>query len=232
MTSLTRFGFTAKITKKGYTYNKFDLHDSYRSLINNLDIPLLLCTGPPGTGKTMIACIETIQLLKEKKIEKIVITRPTKTVDEDLGFLPGSLSEKLHPFMIPIYDNFMEYFTKQQINTMVQNHILEIAPLAYMRGRTFKNTVVIADEMQNSSKNQFKMLLTRIGENSKIIVTGDLKQNDLNDDNGLNEFTDLLEKKYGGSDDYINNGIGWIKFDNSYIRRHSIIEKILDIYEN
>jgi phosphate starvation-inducible PhoH-like protein len=145
----------------------------YKNTLQNSKIPIVIVTGPAGTGKTMIACNEAIVSLKEKKINKIIITRPLVTVEENIGYLPGTIEEKLYPFMVPIYDYFLEYYTKEQVNTLINNGRLEIAPLAFMRGRTFSNTFVIADEMQNSSPNQFKMLLTRMGENSKLVITGD-----------------------------------------------------------
>ena len=208
-----------------------DLQGQYKASLENLQIPIVLCTGPAGTGKTMIACNEAIHSLKSKKINKIIITRPTITVEENIGFLPGTIEDKLYPFMIPIYDYFLEYYTKEQIHSLINNGRLEIAPLAFMRGRTFSDAFVIADEMQNSSKNQFKMLLTRIGENSKLVITGDLMQNDLGPDNGLQDFLDILNKKYKNKSEKNKNGFEHIKFDNSCIKRSEIIQKIIELYD-
>lgn len=207
------------------------MQQKYKSSIHNFNIPIVLCTGPAGTGKTMIACTEAISLLKLKKINKIIITRPTITVEENIGFLPGNIEEKLFPFMIPIYDYFSEYYNKEQVKMLINRGKLEIAPLAFMRGRTFSDAIIIADEMQNSSKNQFKMLLTRIGENSKLIITGDLQQNDLGKDNGLNDFLDLLDREYKNNELKIKDGFDHINFENTDIKRSAIISKILNIYD-
>jgi len=209
-----------------------NMQNKYKSLLLNEQIPIVLCTGPAGTGKTMISCNIAIEKLKKKTINKIIITRPTITVEENIGYLPGTLEDKLYPFMIPIYDYFLEYYTKDQINSLISNGRLEVAPLAFMRGRTFENSFIIADEMQNSSKNQFKMLLTRIGLNSKLVITGDLDQNDLGINNGLNEFIKLFNIKYPIIEDRKNLGIEHINFDKSCIQRHEIIDKILSMYDD
>jgi phosphate starvation-inducible PhoH-like protein len=215
--------------KNGFVLNELQM--LYKLRLQDYQIPIVLCTGPAGTGKTMIACHEAINSLKLKKINKIIITRPTITVEENIGFLPGTVEDKLYPFMIPIYDYFLEYFTKEQIHVLINNGRLEIAPLAFMRGRTFSDAFVIADEMQNSSKNQFKMLLTRMGDNSKLVITGDLLQNDLGPDNGLRDFLELLDKKYKTNLDKNKSGFEHIKFDNSGIKRNPIIKTILELYD-
>lgn len=216
-----------------YTNNVIltSMQQRYKSSIHNFDIPIVLCTGPAGTGKTMIACTEAISLLRLKKINKIIITRPTITVEENIGFLPGNIEEKLFPFMIPIYDYFSEFYNKEQVKMLISKGKLEIAPLAFMRGRTFSDAIIIADEMQNSSKNQFKMLLTRIGQNSKLIITGDLQQNDLGKDNGLNDFLDLLDREYKTNEFKNNDGFDHINFDNTDVKRSDIITKILNLYD-
>lgn len=202
----------------------------YKKSLQNNNIPIIICTGPAGTGKTMIACHDAINKLQNKMINRIIITRPSVTVEEELGFLPGTLEDKLYPFMIPIYDYFYEFYTKDQVNKMIKQGTLEIAPLAFMRGRTFSNCFIIADEMQNSTPSQLKMLLTRIGLNSKLVITGDLLQNDLDSTSGLIDFIELLNKKYIDKTLMLSDGFDLIKLSNNCIERHQIIKKILSIY--
>jgi phosphate starvation-inducible PhoH-like protein len=135
---------------------------------------IVLAIGPAGTGKTMLAVQFGVKLFQEGKVDKIVVTRPAVSVDEDLGFLPGDLNEKMAPWTRPIFDVLGEYYQKKEIARMLEEGTIEISPLAYMRGRTFKNAYIIADECQNTTVNQMKMLLTRLGEGSKMVVTGDL----------------------------------------------------------
>ena len=196
------------------------------------DCSIVICNGDAGTGKTMLACHEGIRQLKEKQIEKLVITRPTSTVDgENLGFLPGNLEEKMHPFILPIYDYFLEFYTKDGIASLINTGKLEIAPLCFMRGRTFKNSFLICDEMQNASKNQMKMLLTRIGDKSKLIITGDVKQSDIGLENGLTHLLSLLETKYHEPFKMYKDGFGVVQLDTSCIQRHPIIKSVLELYE-
>jgi len=216
-----------------------------QSYIRNPNINIVISTGAAGTGKTMIACQEGIKLFKQGEYSKILITRPTVTVEENLGYLPGTLEDKIYPFLIPIYDYFLEHYTKDNLMTMIRNGKLEVAPLAYMRGRTFKHTFIIGDEMQNTTPNQMKMLLTRIGEGSKMVITGDLEQNDINSYNGLQNIIDLFDKKYKEnswttkdnnklviSHDMIKDGFAYIDLDNSCIERHPVVQKIVELYKN
>ena len=149
--------------------------------------------GPAGTGKTLLACQTAVKAFLNGDVEKIVVTRPAVSADEDLGFLPGTLEEKMAPWTRPIFDVFREYFYSNEIESMISEGVIEISPLAYMRGRTFKNSYIIADEMQNATPNQMKMLLTRIGTGSSMIVTGDLAQADKLKDNGLIDFVNHLK---------------------------------------
>ena len=144
--------------------------------------------GPAGTGKTLLAVQVAIKNFKEGLFDKIVITRPAVSVDEDLGFLPGKMEDKMAPWTRPIFDVFKEYYSPRDVENMVQDDIVEIAPLSYMRGRTFKKAFIVADEMQNATESQMKMLLTRIGEHSQMAVTGDLNQADRMSNNGLLDF--------------------------------------------
>lgn len=218
----------------------------YLKYLRNKDIKILFSIGPAGTGKTFLACNEAITLLKHKLINKIVLTRPVVPVEEDIGFLPGSLVKKMDPWTRPILDIFEEKFSKQEVESLIKNNIIEISPLGYMRGRTFKNAYIIADEMQNSSPNQMLMLTTRIGENSKMIITGDLKQTDKPLKSGLSDFITRFHRfrdKYV----YFNENVSWhnysvpfvkdigiqiMEFNNSDIQRHAVVSRILEIYED
>ncbi|HMH10287.1 MAG TPA: PhoH family protein [Candidatus Nitrosopolaris rasttigaisensis] len=186
---------------------------------------IVFAIGPAGTGKTMLATQFAIREFLEGNCKKIVITRPAVSVDEKLGFLPGDLIQKSRPWLIPIIDVFKEYFSVYAIEKMLKEETIEIAPLAYMRGRTFKNCIVIGDEMQNSTQSQMKMLLTRIGDNSRIIITGDLDQFDRGyEDNGLKDFIDRYMKRY------IPSSITICQFSEQDIERHPAISEILEIY--
>jgi len=185
---------------------------------------IVLAIGPAGTGKTMLAVQYGIKLFQEGKVDKIVVTRPAVSVDEDLGFLPGDLNEKMAPWTRPIFDVLGEYYQKKEIANMLEEGTIEISPLAYMRGRTFKNAYIVADEMQNATQNQMKMLLTRLGEGSKMVVTGDLAQADRVSDNGLIDFCNLLEQK-----EYLEH-IDIIRFDAKDIERHNAVKEVLAVY--
>ena len=185
---------------------------------------IVLAIGPAGTGKTMLAVQFGVKLFQEGKVDKIVVTRPAVSVDEDLGFLPGTLNEKMAPWTRPIFDVLGEYYQTKEIAKMLEEGVIEISPLAYMRGRTFKNAYIVADEMQNATVNQMKMLLTRLGEGSKMVVTGDLAQADRVSDNGLIDFCNLLEKKQ-----YLEH-IDIIRFDSKDIERHNAVKEVLAVY--
>ena len=179
--------------------------------------------GPAGTGKTLLAVQVAVKLFKEGAVDKIIVTRPAVSVDEDLGFLPGTLEQKMAPWTRPIFDVLREYFDAKQIEGMIEEGIIEIAPLAYMRGRTFKKSFILADEMQNATPNQMKMLLTRLGEDSQMAVTGDLAQADRVKDNGLIDFTDRLVQSNSAHIDIVNFGQGDIE-------RHNAVKEVLKVY--
>jgi phosphate starvation-inducible protein PhoH and related proteins len=185
---------------------------------------IVLAIGPAGTGKTMLAVQFGVKLFQEGKVDKIIVTRPAVSVDEDLGFLPGTLNEKMAPWTRPIFDVLGEYYQTKEIAKMLEEGVIEISPLAYMRGRTFKNAYIVADEMQNATVNQMKMLLTRLGEGSKMVVTGDLAQADRVSDNGLIDFCNLLEKKQ-----YLEH-IDIIRFESKDIERHNAVKEVLAVY--
>ena len=196
----------------------------YLSKLYEESTSIVLAIGPAGTGKTMLAVQFGIKLFQEGKVDRIVVTRPAVSVDEDLGFLPGDLNEKMAPWTRPIFDVLGEYYQKKEIANMLEEGTIEISPLAYMRGRTFKNAYIVADEMQNATVNQMKMLLTRLGEGSKMVVTGDLAQADRLSDNGLIDFCNLLEQK-----EYLEH-IDIIRFDAKDIERHNAVKEVLAVY--
>jgi phosphate starvation-inducible PhoH-like protein len=197
----------------------------YNNILNKDSDYLLSVIGPAGTGKTFLACVKAIEKLKEGKIDKIIITRPLVSVEEEsLGFLPGNLEKKMDPWVRPIYDVFLDFYSKKEINELILNNKIEISPLGFMRGRTFKNSLIIADEMQNSTPNQMLMLLTRVGINSKIVITGDLQQSDLsNTCNGLQDLVKKMDKK-------LPNNFYLIKMDESDIQRSNIVSEVLNLY--
>jgi phosphate starvation-inducible protein PhoH len=179
--------------------------------------------GPAGTGKTLLAVQVAVKLFKEGQVDKIIVTRPAVSADEDLGFLPGTLEEKMAPWTRPIFDVLREYFHAKEIEGMIEEGVIEISPLAYMRGRTFKDAFIIADEMQNATPNQMKMLLTRLGTGSMMAVTGDLHQADRLKNNGLSDFTELL--KSSNSDT-----LSVVEFELSDIERHAAVAEVLRVY--
>ena len=179
--------------------------------------------GPAGTGKTMLACQVAVKAFLDGNVDKIIVTRPAVSADEDLGFLPGTLEEKMAPWTRPIFDVFREYFYANEIEGMIKEGVIEISPLAYMRGRTFKDSFIIADEMQNATPNQMKMLLTRIGTNSKMCVTGDLAQADRLKDNGLLDFVNNLKQ-------FNSKLISAVYFKQKDIERHEAVKEVLAIY--
>ena len=199
--------------------------ESYFLKLQDRTKTILFAVGPAGTGKTLLATQTAIKLLKEKEIEKIVVTRPAVSVDEQHGFLPGTLEKKMEPWTRPIFDVFAEYYYAKDIQNMLVEGIIEISPLAFMRGRTFKNAFILADEMQNATPNQMKMLLTRIGDNSRMVVTGDLKQADRIEDNGLINFIRLLKNT---NTDLKHVDI--VNFGQKDIERHPAVKEILEIY--
>jgi phosphate starvation-inducible PhoH-like protein len=185
---------------------------------------ILFAIGPAGTGKTLLAVQNGIKQFQEGKVDRIIVTRPAVSVDEDLGFLPGDVNQKMEPWTKPIFDVLGEYYLQREIVEMLKENIIEISPLAYMRGRTFKNAYIIADEMQNATPNQMKMLLTRLGEGSKMVVTGDLKQADRLEDNGLIEFCNLLDRVKN------TRHIDVQYFETKDIERHDAVKEVLKVY--
>jgi phosphate starvation-inducible PhoH-like protein len=199
----------------------------YVNALLNPDTKLIVAVGPAGTGKSLFACSNAIQSLKKKQIEKIILTRPLVSVaDEDIGFLPGNLNSKMSIWVQPMMDIFMEHMNKKDIANLIQSNVIEITPLMYMRGRTFKNTIIIADEIQNTTPQQLLMLLTRCGENSKIIVTGDENQSDLKEKNGLSDFIERFESAKMMPPDLIK----LIQFNSADVQRSELVKQVLSIY--
>jgi phosphate starvation-inducible PhoH-like protein len=199
--------------------------EHYLELLKNPRKFITFAIGPAGTGKTMLAVQVAIKLFKEGAVSKIIVTRPAVSVDEEHGFLPGTLNQKMEPWTRPIFDVFEEYYHPREIQEMLEDGVIEISPLAYMRGRTFKNAFIIADEMQNATPSQMKMLLTRLGENSRMVVTGDLNQADRPRENGLLEFCTL----YGQGGDY--RMIAMARFESKDVERHPVVKEVLSIYK-
>lgn len=211
-------------SKRNIVQPKNRSQEIYVDTLNDDLKSIVFAIGPAGTGKTLLGVQWAIDEYKFNELDKIVITRPAVSVDEQHGFLPGDLNEKMAPWTRPIFDVFEQNYSKMEVERQIKDGVLEIAPLAYMRGRTFKNTVVIADEMQNATPSQMKMLLTRLGEGCKMIVTGDLQQADRPSKNGLLEFLNLYNEfdksKY----------VSVCKFDRADIERHEAVKEILEIY--
>lgn len=216
---------TKSIKQKKVELIPKNLHqEEYIDYLENPDIDVVFAIGPAGTGKTMLATVAAIQALKAGKVDKIIITRPAVSVDEQHGFLPGTLIEKMQPWILPILDYFYEYYSKKQVMTMIEDGTIDVVPLAFMRGRTFKRSFMLLDESQNTLPSQMKMFLTRIGEGSKIVVTGDMNQHDRGfDQNGLKDFLSRLSG---------HRGIAVCQFGSNDIERHPIIDTILDMYED
>ena len=195
-------------------------------LLENQNIPIVVATGPAGCGKTHLASLIGLKQLHDGNIQKLIITRPAVSVDEDHGFLPGTLEEKMDPWMRPIYDSFYHFYSPQKIASLIDDKVIEICPLAYARGRTFENAWVIGDETQNCTVTQMMMLLTRIGRNSKMVVTGDLAQSDLNCRNGLSDLIHRIDAHGGQMGD-----IHKIAFGQGDVERHPVIKNILQLYK-
>lgn len=197
----------------------------YMKTLQNPTKSIFLVSGPAGTGKTALACRHAARLLKKKKIEKIIITKPAVSVDEEHGYLPGDIKHKMQPWLLPITDALEENMEKSQVEALLRKDIIEIAPIAYMRGRTFKNAFILADEMQNSTPAQIKMAMTRLGEGSQMVITGDVLQHDRKlEENGMADFLYRIKD----ADDLIY--IDHIVLESQDIMRHEAVKEVLDFY--
>lgn len=190
--------------------------------VNSNDLVFVI--GPAGTGKTYVSVALAVKALKNKQVKKIIITRPAVEAGESLGFLPGDLKEKIDPYLRPIYDALHEMIPGEKLKFYQENGIIEIAPLAYMRGRTLQNAYILLDEAQNTTPMQLKMFLTRMGPNSKVIVTGDVSQIDLpsKQKSGLVESLNVL----AGIE-----GIGFVQLEGADVVRHKLVRKIIEAYD-
>ena len=179
-----------------FTKPKNDSQNYYATLLKQKSKKIVVATGPAGTGKTLFATEHGVKMFLTGQYEKLVFTRPSVSVDEDLGYLPGTLEDKMAPWVRPIYDVLYNFISPKEVTSLMEDKIIEISPLGFMRGRTFKNCWIVADEMQNSTISQMKMLMTRLGENSRLVVTGDLEQYDrTNEINGLEDFLSKFKGK-------------------------------------
>lgn len=209
-------------SKKDVIKAKSQNQISYIKSVRENDICFAI--GPAGTGKTYLAVAFAIAALKKNIVKKIILARPAVEAGESLGFLPGDFKEKIDPYLRPLYDALEEMFPSEQLRNYLEKGIIEIVPLAYMRGRTLNNAYVILDEAQNATGMQMKMFLTRLGPNSKAIITGDITQVDLPSfsQSGLIQVKEILK----GID-----GVGFVYFDKSDVVRHKLVKDIIDAYE-
>jgi phosphate starvation-inducible PhoH-like protein len=209
-----------------FTKPKNRSQEIYTSMLRSSAKKIVIATGPAGTGKTLFATEYGIRNFLQGHCERLIFTRPSVSVDEDLGYLPGTLEEKMAPWIRPIYDILYQFISPKEVTELLDDKIIEIAPLGYMRGRTFKNAWIVADEMQNATKSQMKMLLTRIGDNSKLVITGDLEQPDRDTEiNGLEDFLD----KFRGSR---SSSISSFEFERDDIQREEVVKEVLEIYSH
>ena len=214
---------TVYVTAKKRTVTpKSPMQKSYIDAIRNYDI--VFGIGPAGTGKTYLAMAMAVAALTKKQVNRIVLTRPAVEAGEALGFLPGDLAEKVNPYLRPLYDALHDMMSFEKASNMMQQGVIEVAPLAFMRGRTLNDAFVILDEAQNTTSEQMKMFLTRIGFNSKAVITGDVTQSDLpkNRASGLIEAREILSDI---------EGIEFIYFSKRDVVRHKLVQKIINAYE-
>ena len=185
---------------------------------------MVFAVGPAGTGKTYLSIALAVKALKGKEVKKIILSRPAVEAGEKLGFLPGDMKDKIDPYLQPLYDALEDMIPAAKLQEMMDKHIIQIAPLAFMRGRTLNDAIVILDEAQNTTTAQIRMFLTRLGMNSKMVITGDLTQIDLpyNQESGLREAIDILTE---------TNGISIINLDQKDIVRHKLVTRIVNAYD-
>jgi phosphate starvation-inducible PhoH-like protein len=209
-------------------------HVLYSKHLTNPKVKIVVATGSSGSGKTLLASTNAVVDLLDKRVKRIVITRPQVTLDEQMGFIPGTIENKMMPWLLPIYDCFKEYITTQRLKEYVNNGEIEICPLAYLRGRTFHNSWIIADEVQNTTINQMKSLTTRIGQESRLVMTGDLDQCDMSGQNGLQDFIERYKRCKNAYEDFDVNvdedPIRIVEFSLEDVKRSEIVRHVLDMY--
>lgn len=204
------------------TYNQGVLVDYLQDETKHI----VFATGPAGSGKTYLTMLAGVKALKDGVVSKLILTRPAVGVDEEKhGFLPGTMDEKMMPWCRPLFDILQQYYNSQEINYMLSEGTIELSPLAFMRGRSFVDSFIIFDEAQNSTVNQMKMVLTRIGEGCKLVITGDLAQHDrkYSGDNGFRDFMDRVKQRD-------SDMIAVAEFDRFDIQRHKVVQHVLEIY--
>ena len=209
-------------TKKRKIVPRSNNQKKYFELLNNKNI--IFAIGPAGTGKTFLAVAKAVAALQKGLVKKIILSRPAVEAGEKLGFLPGDLKDKVDPFLRPIYDALYDMLPVEQVEKKLNNGVIEIAPIAFMRGRTLEDCFIILDEAQNTTKTQMKMFLTRLGKNSQMVVVGDITQIDLvsEKDSGLKDALKKLNKV---------NDIGFIELSEKDVVRHDLVKKIINAYE-
>jgi phosphate starvation-inducible PhoH-like protein len=209
-------------TKLKTIYPKTKNQEIFLKEMRSKDI--VFAVGPAGTGKTYLAVAYAVSLFVEGKINRLILSRPAVEAGERLGFLPGDMKEKIDPYLRPLYDALYEMMPGEEIDRKIVNNLIEIAPLAFMRGRTLNKSFIILDEAQNTLSTQMKMFLTRLGQNSKMVITGDLSQKDL-PDNAKSGMQDAMEKLEKVKD------IGFVHLNSSDVCRHTLVEKIINAYD-
>ena len=209
-------------TKLKTIYPKTKNQELFLKEMRSKDV--VFAVGPAGTGKTYLAVAYAVSLFVEGKINRLILSRPAVEAGERLGFLPGDMKEKIDPYLRPLYDALYEMRPGEEIDRKMVNNLIEIAPLAFMRGRTLNKSFIILDEAQNTLSTQMKMFLTRLGQNSKMVITGDLSQKDL-PDNAKSGMQDAMEKLEKVKD------IGFVHLNSSDVCRHTLVEKIINAYD-
>lgn len=215
----------SKVTLPMMLHKLTPMQNVYNALLRNPEKSLIVCTGPAGTGKTSVACRHAMEQLKDRKIERLVITKPLVAVEgEEMGYLPGNIRSKMSPWIESYMDLFKDYYTANQIEDLLKKETIRLSPLAYCRGLTFTNSLVICDEAQNTSPAQMKMLLTRIGASCKMVVIGDLDQQDRVGESGLSDFLERYERVVE------NPEVAIVKLNDHDVCRSEVVKFILSMY--